>query len=77
MLRRINESKHQRKLATSVYKGCSFYPTAARKARDSVQHCSASYLLVMQILQQFQMKRPAVPLIGLTQINRNLHGIAG
>ena len=77
MLRRIDESKHQRKLAACVYEGCRFYPTAARKARNGMQHRSSRYLLIMQILQQFQMKRPAMPLIGLTEINRNLHGIAG
>ena len=76
MLRRVDKDKHQWEFAACIHQSRRLYSTAAGEARNRMQHSGSGYLLFAKILQQFQMKRPAMPLIRLTEVNRNLYSIA-
>src|SRR5262249_8309029 len=77
MLFGIDEGEHQRQLAAGIHQAGCLDPATASESRYRMQNGGSGNLLLVQVVEHLQMHRAAMPLVGLIEIDRDLHRFSG
>src|SRR5690348_8608944 len=74
MLIGVHKGDDDRQFATGIYQMRSLYALTAKKTRDRMGHGCSIYVFFVQIIEDFDVQRPMMPLVGLVEIDGDLNG---